>query len=102
MKDLKLLRGTIEYLPFTATADQEITDQVVSVSFDREAWLEAEWVGESEEIVADDGTVTHRRKGRVGPLDDTTLPADDFSGVFVKVTDNPEVPIKRAGSLDLS
>lgn len=86
-------RGAIEYIGGTVTADGELTDSdTVEVSFDREDWMSAEWVG-------DEGT---SRGWRLLVGDDNPLP--DRNGptqVYLRITDNPEVPIINAGVLNV-
>ena len=85
--------GSVEYLTVTVTADVELGAQPVSLSMnDGVTWLPCEWVGAA-------GTT---RKART--VDPVTFTAGTRSniGVLVKITDEPEVPIVRAGSLTIS
>jgi len=82
-------RGTVEYLEATVTADVVIADDdPVAFTFDRETFHTAEWTG----------IAGNTRTCRV-LLDDTLLPAAPASDVYVRVTDNPEIPLIPAGTL---
>lgn len=82
-----ILRGSVEYLDVSITADVELATQPVRISFDRVTWVECEWQGEPG---------TTRTASVLGT--DANLP-DRSSEVFVQVTDNPEAPIISAGIL---
>lgn len=83
-------RGTVEYVSAVVTADDVIlNDQPVEMSFDdRETWKTAEWVG----------TPGSTRSCRVLANDDD-IPRRRETPVFVRITDNPEVPVILAGTL---
>lgn len=82
-------RGSEEYLAVTVTADVTLTTQPVAVSLDRGAtWLDCTWQGSA-------GTT------RTARTDDPVVwdvPLRKNDGVLVRVTDNPETPLIRAGS----
>lgn len=84
-----LYRGTQEYLDVPLTSDAELTG-AVEISFDRETWLTAEWVG-------DVGTT---RTARILVTPNNT-PAVSSTDVFVRFTDNPEIPIISAGQISI-
>lgn len=85
----QLVRGTIEYLDVVLTADVVLTG-TVEISFDRETWTAASWQG--------DPATT--RTARI-LLDTTNLTGQGYT-VFVRLTDNAEIPIIDAGALQLS
>lgn len=87
-----IMRGSTEYLTVSVTADITLDAQPVAFSFDRTIWLPAEWVG----------TAGTTRSARL-LVSDTNLPAPPTTStaVYVKVTDNPEVPIVQAGGINL-
>lgn len=88
-----MVRGTVEYLTGTVTADLPIgDDDAIAISFDRTTWLTAEWVGGA-------GT---SREWRILLGGTTPLPSERWSTVYVKVTDSPEAPILEAGLLIIS
>lgn len=90
--------GSVEYLTVTVTADVELVDQPIEISIDRgETWLPAVWQG-------DPGTT--RKARTVAPVAFDAPPASNMRPsshtVWVRVTDNPEVPIVSAGSFQIS
>lgn len=91
MTDIERRRTSTEYLRARVVADVALDAQTVAISFDETTWHTAEWVG-------DPGT-TRSAQILVGPSGDHPYPAGRFSDVFVKVTDNPEIPVQRAGGL---
>lgn len=87
---LKLYRGTVEYLVVKVTADVELDDQAVEITFDRsdpEGWIAAGWIG--------DPGKTRRARATVN---DDNLPVGKH-GVYVRVTDTSEAPIVYAGGV---
>lgn len=86
--------GSIEYLTVTVTADVPLDAQPVAVSLDRgTTWLPCVWVG-------DPGTT--RKARTTTPVTFDNAGAFRTPSVLVRVTDNPEVPIIRAGSLHIA
>jgi hypothetical protein len=80
-----LYRGTVEYLTGTiAAGDDDLTGDTIEVSFDRENWLTAE--------------VTAPGVWRL-LVSDTNLPDVSRTAVYVRITDTPEIPVLRAGTL---
>lgn len=84
-----LYRGTKEYLEVPVASDVEL-DGTIEFSFDRQTWLTAEWTG-------DPGTT---RTAQV-LVDDDNLPAKSTSSVYVRFTDNPEIPLIKAGEITI-
>jgi len=85
-RDRVFYRGTVEYLIGTVTTDVDLTGDTVEVSFDnRESWIPAEWIGSTN-------------RWRI-LLDETTMPEVDRFGVHVRITDNPEIPVLKAGTV---
>jgi hypothetical protein len=82
-----IYRDSVEYLEVTVTADGVLDAQPVYVSFDRVDWLECVW----------QGTAGLTRTAAVLGTN-ANLPTNT-SDVYVKVTDNPEVPVVHAGRL---
>lgn len=80
--------GTVEYLEVTVSADFQLAGQPVALSFDRRTWIPAEWQGAPGES----------RAARI-LLDKDTLPDRGEWTVFVRITDNPEIPVFPAGSI---
>jgi hypothetical protein len=90
-------RGTVEFVSATVTADVTLNAQTVKIAISRgdtHTWLDAIWVGAS-------GTTRKARTQSPITFDATTYPASTY-GVYVKVTDDPEVPVIRAGNLTIS
>ncbi len=85
-----IYRGTTEYLDVTVTCDVELGSQAVAISFDRDTWLNAAWIGSA-------GTT---RTCRV-LVADANLPAGRDANVFVRVTDTPEIPVILAGPIKI-
>lgn len=82
-----IYRGTEEYLTFEITAAVELDAQPVEFSFDRETWHTGAWVGTA-------GTTRNARF----LADETTLPATaGYHSVYYRITDAPEIPIRRCG-----
>lgn len=98
-----LYRGTIEYLDVPITATVDLTDQPVYISLDnRETYVAATWGDPSVESVDKYGRTVYTRYAIVLFGEDNPLPTSNNVPVFVKVTDDPEVPVVRAGSLTLA
>lgn len=90
-------RGTVEFVAVPVTANVTLGTQAVKIAISRgdtHTWLNAIWIGSS-------GTTRTARTTGAITFDATTYPASSY-GVFVKVTDDPEVPIIRAGTLTIS
>ena len=90
MTEVEIPEGSVEYLFADVTADQTLDAQPVEIgvgrTVDTAAWEAATWLGDA-------GTT---RTARI--LLDGTLEVGKHL-VFVRVTDNPEVPIVKAGVL---
>jgi len=82
------LRGTVEFLDVTVAADTELSGQPVALSFDAAVWHVAAWVGDAGK----------NRTARL-LMNAANFPAASASPVYIKITDNPEAPILRAGSI---
>lgn len=84
--------GTLEYLTGGIGADIEVTDSdTIEVSFDKGlAWHAAEWVGPPG--------ISRQWRLLLGSTIPLTL---GRSAVYVRITDNPEVPIVKAGTLNV-
>lgn len=84
--------GTVEYLDAQITADVTLDDaEPVAFTFDRDTFHDAEWIGVA-------GTTRTCRL----LVDDSMLPAGAQTvEVFVRITDNPEVPLIPQGSLEI-
>lgn len=80
--------GTVEYLDLVVTADVDL-DQDVEITFDRETWIPAAWAG-------DVGTT---RTAQVLLGDAVPLPAKGAHKVYLRFTDNPEIPVVLAGTV---
>lgn len=81
-------RGTAEYRTLTVVSNVELDSQAVAVSWDRseDGWIDAEWLGDSG----------LSRRLRVF-IDDDAMPSRSSADVFVRITDNPEIPLIKAG-----
>lgn len=92
---LNIPRGSIEYITATVTADVPLTMPVeLSLSRgDQHTWLPATWEGTP-------GETRNVRTTNVVTFDDT-FEHRTYS-VCVRLTDNPEVPIVNAGSLNIT
>jgi hypothetical protein len=93
--------SSTEYLPVKGTADVDISNDQLDVSFDKEAtWHPMENLG----AVHDTTTQLWAWRARIliGPGNGgLALPVGDH-GVRVKIRDTPEVPVLRAGTLTIS
>lgn len=87
----QVVQGSSEFLNVPVTSDRELTNQPVAISFDRETWWEATWLG-------DEGLT---RTAQLLLDEDTTPEVRGWYAVLVRVTDNPEIPIINAGTLEL-
>lgn len=86
----ELFIGTVQYLTVTLKSNAVIVDQPVEFSFDRQTWYPAEWA------TAPDVT----RKCRILTEDVLPLPpSGGLKSVYVRLTDNPEIPIISPGQV---
>lgn len=88
---LEFPRGTTEYVVVEVTADETL-DMTVAISITTNSthtWLPAQWVGSA-------GTTRECRTVDPVEFDSTDYPAGGYA-IYVKLTDNPEVPFIRAG-----
>lgn len=85
-----LYRGTQEYIEVELTSTANLTGTIEFSLDDRETWLTAEWVG-------DVGT-TRTAEYLLTP---ETTPAASSTDVFVRFTDNPEIPLLNAGQISI-
>lgn len=90
---LDLPTSTVEYVHVTITADADPTGDTVEMAFTAGIpapadWHQAEWVPDT----------TYDARILLG--DTITLTAGTYT-VWVRVTDNPEIPVLRAGYLRL-
>lgn len=90
-------RGTVEYLQYAIKADVELNTQPVHFTFDRVTFLAAEWIGTDTEV----SPGVHQRTARLLVTDDD-LPDGFAAEVYVRVTDNPEIPLIPAGTLSIT
>lgn len=88
MSDRVIVRGTAEYLTLTVVGNVTLDAQAVEFSFDKVTWITAAWQGSS-------GTT---RKARIF-LEEDDLPTATSNKVYVRITDDPEIPILIAGTL---
>lgn len=90
MSEIEIPYGSREFLYADVTADVTLDAQVVEIGVGRTVtdatWLAAGWQGDA-------GTTRSARA-----LLDGTLALGKWS-VFVRITDNPEIPIIHAGVL---
>lgn len=83
--------GSVEYVSVTVTADVTLDTQPVAISLDHgTTWLTAGWQGSA-------GTTRSARTA--SPV---TFTERDNLPVHVRVTDTPEIPIIRAGTLNVT
>lgn len=91
-------RGTTEFVKATVTSGGTTLDtQVVKIALSRSddhTWLDAHWIGDA-------GTTRSARTDSPVIFSDAGYPARSY-GVFVKVTDDPEVPIIHVGTITIS
>lgn len=87
-------RASLEYLTVLVTADIELNGQPVDIAatdhHDQpgdDDWVEATWIG----------ATGNTRKAQI-LVDDADLSVGPWS-VWVRVTDSPEIPVIRAGTL---
>lgn len=88
--EIEMEKGSIEYLYADVTSDIALDQQAVEIAIaptvQTAVWLTAAWTGDAG----------NDRTCRV--LLDGTLAAGKYM-IFVKIHDNPEIPIIKAGSL---
>jgi hypothetical protein len=90
MSQIRIPAGSIEYLKAPITADVNLDTQPVTLSIDNKAtWLPAQWVG----------TVGLTRTARTTSA--VTWAAGSYV-VYAKVTDSPEAPIIKCGTVTVS
>lgn len=85
-----IVRGSTEYLDVTVRCDFTLSAQTVEFSFDRTTWHSAAWQGSA-------GTT---RTARL-LLDDDNIPDGNTVPIWVRITDDPEIPILDAGRLNI-
>ena len=86
-----IVRGSTEYLKVTLTADVELDTQDVAFSLDEgTTWLDAEPVG----VAGLERVYQHL-------LIPAEYPDSSVVDVLVRITDNPEIPLIRAGTLTI-
>lgn len=100
-RDQAVSPGTSEYLDLTVTSkpvapgeDAMDLDTTVQFTFDRVTYWAAAWAGTQ--------TTNGSNKARVAQLlmTDANLPlANTVNTIYVRITDNPEAPIVKAGTL---
>jgi hypothetical protein len=90
MSQRTIIRGSIEYLEVTVTCDFTLNTQPVEFSFDQTVWRTATWQGSA-------GTT---RTARL-LLDSSNTPAGRSATIWVRITDDPEIPILDAGRLNI-
>lgn len=84
------VRGSTEYLSYQVTADVDLEDDIpIAITFDRDTFITATWIG----------TVGHTRTCQA-LLDDTQIPSAVTTRVYLRLTDNPEIPLIPAGSIN--
>lgn len=90
MSEVRVISGSVEYLYADIRADHVLGTQAVEMSLSNDAtpgpWVAAEWVGDPGKYAA----------ARV-LLDGTLTPG--IYNVYVKISDQPEVPIIFAGRM---
>lgn len=88
--EIEIVQGSVEYLFADVTADRTLDSQPVGIAIDTSTdgavFADATWIGEA-------GLTRTCRL-----LLDGTLNVGKY-GVWVKITDSPEIPIIKAGSL---
>ena len=80
--------GTTEYVEATIYAGVSLSAQAVAFSFDRAAWITAAWTGSA-------GTQRDAR----ALVNTGNLPAAGTYDLYVRVTDNPEIPVFSVGKV---
>jgi hypothetical protein len=87
--------GSVEYLEASVTADVSLT-MVVAIAITKgsgtHTWLAAGWTGAAD---------TTRTARTTSAFDTGTLTRGQY-GLYVKLTDSPEVPIIKAGEVSIS
>ncbi len=99
----ELSTASLEYVqvPMTARkngAAYDPTADTVQMAFVAGAGNPSTWYTASWDTDATTTPVTYRAQCLVGPSGTVTLAAGTYT-VWVKVTDSPEVPVKRAGQI---
>lgn len=104
MSNDSYVAGSSEYLSVPITADVELDTQPVRISIDHGAtWLDCTWQG-TDTTTTVNGETKHRRTARTD--DPVTFSLGTAASlktytVLAKVTDNPEVPVLKAGSFNV-
>lgn len=101
-------RGTTEYVSAIVTGNVELEDAMtveISLSIGNppvHTWLPGEWEG-ADQASGSGPTARHKRRARTASA--LTLAAPDYPltkyTVYTRVSDNPEVPIMKAGVLTI-
>lgn len=87
----KIYTGTVEYLVVRVRANEDLDEQTVEFSFDKDTWYAAEWDG--------DPGMTRLAKLLVGEEEVVELPGKGTAELFVRVGDSPEAEIFSVGQL---
>lgn len=90
MSQRTIVRGSVEYLEVTVTCDFTLSAQPVEFSFDQTTWYTAAW----------QGSAGATRAARL-LLNGSNTPAGRSATVWVRITDDPEIPILDAGRLNV-
>lgn len=96
------VRGTIEYLEGTATANVELDAQPVAITLDRagDTFIPSQWEGTG---TWNAGNTEFTRTWRtVNPVTDADLPGFESGEVYVRITSTPEIPLVFAGTITYS
>lgn len=94
MSDERILySGTVQYLRANLTANDVLDAQPVEFSLDRTTWYAGLWAG-------DPGT-TRTAEILLGGPDFPTPQAGRTYEIFVRITDNPEIPIMSVGLVQI-
>lgn len=97
MADIRIPRGSIEYVKTPVTADVSLTMTVaISIRANGAAhtWLAAEWTGTA-------GTTRTARTTTEVTFSTANYPLNTYT-VYVKLTDTPEAPIIEAGKITIT
>jgi len=103
MKKWEISSASTEYVPAKITAPHDPTSLVVGFAFTLTddltgaVWRSAVWETPAE--LQDDGSYQAVAKSLVG-AGGTVLATGNYS-VHVRVTDNPEIPAKKVGVLEI-
>jgi len=98
---LTMLAASTEYVTSTITADHDITNDAIQVSLPLTGAQPSNWISATVlGVVPGSGKWTATYRLLVGPqAGDVSLEAGSSYDWYVKVTDSPEVPVRKVDTI---